>query len=258
VTLREAGKHALHNPSTLGRVEAGFVPARAADVLRLLDVYGVTDPASRADLEKLSRDAWQNDWWDNYRGWLASEIIDLAWLEARTRRILDFSSLVLPDLVQTPEYAKAVMRTCDPDADDDDLDLAVEFRTRRQRILTGEDTPEYASIIDESVLHRIVGSRALMRAQLARLLDLADLSHVTLRVLPFAAGAPASSESPFTYLSMHPPLPEMVQLNTEAGAIYIEAPDTHEFDRAYARLERDALTMDDSRDFIKKRMEQLV
>jgi hypothetical protein len=257
LTLRDAGDRILRNAAAIGRLEAGLVPARAPDVRELLNLYDVTDEVVCSALERLSRDAWRKGWWDGYTGWISGKIIDLAWLETRTRRIRDFSSLVLHGLVQTPEYAKAVMRTSDPDAHDDDLDLWTEFRMRRHEVLTGDDPTEYTSVIDEGVLHRVVGGREVMRAQLAHLLDLADRPHITLRVLPFAVGAPASVESPFTYLTMDPPFPDVVQLNTEAGVIYVESPETDGFDKAYARLERDALSADDSWAFIKKRMEQL-
>ncbi|HEX2419713.1 MAG TPA: helix-turn-helix transcriptional regulator [Micromonosporaceae bacterium] len=257
LTLRDAAEHVLRNAPAIGRMEAGFVPARAPDVFELLNLYGVTDQGVRAGLEQLSRDAWRKRWWDSYTGWLSPEFVDLAWLETRTTRIRDFSTLVLHGLLHTPEYARALMRASDPDAHDDDLDQLIEFRTRRQEILAGDSAPEYTSIIDEAVLHRVVGGSDIMRAQLRHLLDLADRPRVTLRVLPFAVGTPSSSESPFTYLSIDQPLPDVVPLSTEAGIIYVEAPGTDGFDKAYVRLERDALSPDDSRTFIRKQMEQL-
>jgi transcriptional regulator with XRE-family HTH domain len=257
LTLREAAERIFRNAPALGRMEAGFVPARAPDVLELLNLYDVTDQATRVGLEQLSRDAWKRSWWDSYTGWLSPEFIDLAWLETRTTRIRDFSAIVLHGLLQTPEYAKALMRASDPETHNDDLDQLIEFRTRRQEILIGDGAPGYTSIIDEAVLHRVVGGREVMRGQLGYLLDLADRPQMTLRVLPFAVGAPSSSESSFTHLTMNPPLPDVVQLNTEAGVLYVEAPESERFEQAYARLERDALSPADSREFIKTRLEQL-
>ncbi len=96
-----------------------------------------------------------------------------------------------------------------------------------------------------------------MRAQLAHLLDLSHRSNVTLRVLPFTTGAPASPEGSFALFTMPEPFPDVAQINTEAGAIYVEMPEAERFDEAYTRLEHDALDVDASRAFVKDRMEQL-
>lgn len=254
---KDAGDHIIRDPSTISRIEAGVLPARLPDVLELLNLYGVHDEAVRSGMEQLTRDIWRKGWWDGYSGTVPGKIIDLAWLESRAERLRDFSALVLHGLLQTPEYAEAVMRASDPDVPDDEVEQWIEFRMRRQEVLMRKNPPHYTSVLDEGTLRRMVGGTEVMRAQLARLLDLADRPNITLRILPFTAGAPASSEGAFTCLTMPQPFSEVVQLNTEAGAIYVEMPAATWFDEAYTRLAHEALSVDDSRVFIKNMMEQL-
>lgn len=257
LTLKDAGDHILRDPSTISRIEAGVVPPRAPDVLELLNLYGVDDQTVRSALEQLSRDIWQKGWWDGYAPHVAGRIIDAAWLESRAERLRDFCALVLPGLLQTPQYAEAVMRAADPDTPDERVQQRIEFRMRRQQVLTRDDPPEYAAILDEATLHREVGGAEVMSGQLTHLLDLANRPHISLRVLPFAAGAPASPEGAFTLFTMPAPFPDVAQVNTEAGAIYVEMPEAVRFYEAYTRLELEALDVDDSRAFIKTRTEQL-
>ncbi|HEX6074159.1 MAG TPA: helix-turn-helix transcriptional regulator, partial [Micromonosporaceae bacterium] len=220
LTLRDAGEHILRDASTISRMEAGFVPARVPDVLELLNLFRVSDQVVRSALEQLSRDIWRKGWWDGYTGWIPGKIIDLAWLESRAEKFRDFSALVLHGLLQTPEYAKAVMWAADKDVNEGDLELWIEFRMRRREIFDRGNPPEYTSIIDEGALRRQVGGPEVMRAQLAYLLELAEHPSLTLNVLPFTAGAPASPEGAFTYLTMAEPFSDVVQINTEGGAIY--------------------------------------
>ena len=257
LTPKDAAEHIYRAASTIHRIESGTVPGRLPDVLELLNLYGVADQAIRRGIEELTRDIWRKGWWDGYSDTVPAKIIDLAWLESRAHKLRDFSAVVLHGLLQTQDYAEAVLRASDPAGSHDDLQQWIEFRIRRKEILKGESSLAYTSVLDESTLRRQVGGPEVMRAQLAHLLDLADRPHITLRVLPFEAGASASSEGSFTYFTMPEPFSDVVQVNTEAGAIYVESPETDWFDEAYTRLERDALSVDDSRAFIKERMEQL-
>jgi transcriptional regulator with XRE-family HTH domain len=257
LTPKDAAEHIYRAASTIHRIEAGTFPARLPDVLELLNLYGVTDQGLRRGIEDLTRDIWRKGWWDEYSDAVPTKIIDLAWLESRAESFRDFSALVLHGLLQTPDYARAVLRAADMDYTDHDLDLWTEFRMRRHDIFQRDNPPEYTSVLDEGALRRQVGGPKVMRAQLAHLLDLADRPNFTLRVLPFTAGAPASPEGAFTYLTMPQPFSDVVQINTEGGAHYLERPTTDRFAEAYTRLEGETLDADDSRAYIKTLMEQL-
>lgn len=256
-TLREAGDHIMRDPSTISRIESGALPARAPDVLELMNLYGVNDESLRAGLERLSRDVWRTDWWDGYAPHVAGGVIDAAWLEARATHLRDFGILVLPGLLQTPEYAEAVMRAADPDVPREQVRQWVDFRMRRQDVLMGDDPPSYTVILDESSLHRAVGGGRVMREQFDHLLELSHRPNFTIRVLPFSTGALPSAEGAFTIYTLPSPFPVVAQINSEGGALYLEMPKARRFDDAYTCLEHGALDVEDSRTFIKTRMEQV-
>jgi hypothetical protein len=246
----------MRDPSTISRIEAGTLPARLPDVMELLNLYGIDEPAARTGLEQLTRDVWQKGWWDGFADVVPGKVIDAAWLEARATSIRHFGALVLPGLFQTPEYAEAVIRAADPQASNAQVQQWVTFRMKRQEVLTDADAPDYDVILDESCFQRVVGGPEVMRAQLFRLLELSSRPNITVRILPFATGSMASPDGGFTVYVMPSPFPLVAQINSEGGVIYLEAPKASRFDGAYSRLEAEALDVEDSQSFVKTRMEQ--
>jgi len=257
LTLRDAGDHLMRDASTVSRIEAGTVPQRLPDVLELMNLYNVDDPTLRTGLEQLSQDIWRKGWWDGYADSVPNRVLDAAWLDSRAQHIRDFALAVLPGLLQTDDYAEAVLRAAEPDSSDKDTERWVEFRMKRREVLSPDDALNYTAIIDESCLQRIIGSAAVMRSQLAQLLELSHRPSLTIRILPISIGAPPSPEGGFTIFDLPVPFPSVAQINSEAGAIYLEMPNAIRFLAAYTRLERNALDIEDSRTFIKVRMEQL-
>ncbi|MET8863487.1 helix-turn-helix transcriptional regulator [Nonomuraea sp. NPDC004580] len=242
LTLKEAGAYVQRDGSTVSRFEAGLYPARTPDVLALLDLYGVTKPQERDGLVRLSRDAWQNGWWDDYSGDVSHGIVDYAWLEARAERITSFDALVIPGLLQTEDYMEAVIRAEDPDATDEQVARWVEFRRTRQKLLP--DGPRFATVLDEYVLRRQIGCPATMRDQLTHLADRA--STIELRVLPLTAGAHASPDGSFRIFQLPPPFPAVAYVPTPTGAIYVEGKATDRLKLKYDRIRHAALSPDDS------------
>lgn len=254
LSFQEAADHIVRDTSTISRMETGSLPARMSDVRELLNLYGVDDREFRDGLEQLTRDIWVKGWWDGYEGNVQLHIIDLAWLEARAGKIRNFSSHVIDGLIQTPEYAEAVMRTIDPDVSDKQIARWLEFRMKRQDVV---DEGDYTAILDEAVFHRPFGGSRVMRDELAHLLDISERPNITIRVLPYSASTLAGPEGAFTLLTMPPPFPVVAQVTIEAGTIYVEMPKAARFEATYGRFERYALDPEDSRVFLKNRMEQL-
>jgi len=254
LSLKDAGDHIVRDPSTVGRMEAGITPARPVDLRELLNLYSVDDPELRAALQLLTRDIWVKGWWDGYARNVHVRIIDLAWLEARAEKLRSFSLSAIHGLLQIREYAEAVMRTHRRHASDEQISQWLDFRIKRQEVL---DRLDYTAILDEAVFHRPFGGVKVMRCQLAHLLDVSERRNVTIRVLPFSADPPACPENAFRLLTMPTPFPVVAQVATEAGAIYVEMPEASKFEAAYARLEQDALDGEESRVFLKSRLEQL-
>ncbi|MEU9886653.1 helix-turn-helix transcriptional regulator [Sphaerisporangium sp. NPDC051011] len=250
LTLREAGDYVQRDQAALSRWEQGLTPARAPDVLALLNLYGVDDPDLRDGLEKLSREIWRKGWWDDYARETSGRVIDHAWLESRAEILYSFDVLVIPGLLQTPEYAEAVIRAANPSANDAYVTRWVDFRMTRQQVLHRDDPLRLIVVLDEALLHRTVGGPSVMRAQLQRLAELGNRPNITIRVLPFSAGAHASPRGAFMLFGMPSPFPDVGYAETRAGGIYVEADDVVSFANAYDRLERAALTPDGSKALI--------
>jgi transcriptional regulator with XRE-family HTH domain len=254
LSLKEAGDDILRDPSTVSRMETATSPPRLLETRQLLNLYGADDPALHAALEQLTRDIWVKGWWDRYARSVHVRMVDLAWLESFAERVCAFSPLVLNDLLQTKEYAEAVMRAAGPDDTDDQIGKRIEFRMKRQEVL---DKLDYDVVIDEAALQRVVDDPRLMRNQLAHLLGLSYRSNITIRVHPFSAGTLASPDGSFTMLTMPAPYPSVAHVPNVVGAVFVEMPEAERFVAAYTRLQRAALDADDSRTWIKARMEQL-
>lgn len=253
LTLQEAGAHIQRDGSTVSRIEAGIVTPRLPDVIALMDLYRVFDEVTRVGMEKLCSELWRKGWWDGYRDFRSGHEIDLAWLESKADRIRWFECLFVPALMQTPDYARARMTGAEPDAADLDLTRAVEFAMRRQEALFESHPPRLSVVIDESVLHRIVGGRAVMRAQLVHLLSLSNIANIDLRIFPFASGATHLPEAPFSVLTMPYPFPDLAHIGTTAGPVQVEQPECEPLQQAFDRLARAAADPDSSRELIATR-----
>lgn len=245
-TLRDAADYLTLDPATVSRYESGTIPAKPQDVVALMTLYGVDDDARRQWLEQLSRESWRKGWWDGYQGELSGRFIDYAWLEDRAVAIRSFDALTLPGLVQTPDFARAVIRSHAPDKDDPNIERGVQFRMERQRILDRENPPAISIIMDEALLHRPIGGVRAMRSQLQHLNDLVDKGTVELRVLPFAAGAHCGHRGGFRVFTLPEPFPEIGYAESTTGTTYVEADAADRLVWAYAQLSDAALSPDKS------------
>lgn len=248
--LKEVAEYLQRNPATVSRYETGFYPIRRVDMVALMDLYGVSDPARREKLLNLSRHVWQRNWWDGYLGDVAGSLIDYVWLEARAERIRSVDQVVMPGLLQSHEYAESVIRSADPDKSPEQIDRWLELRTTRQRILDGADPPQLSVIVDEAVLRREVGSPQIMADQLRHLLERSARPTIEVRVLPLRAGRLASTRGTFAIFQLPEPFPEVAYTETLAGGVYVEAPGIESFVRAYDGHSNLALGPADSAEFI--------
>lgn len=178
------------SPSKVSRMENGHRGVSDNDIERLCDVYGVTGKR-RDRLTNLAREGRRRTGlpYSTYVG-----------LEADARQISDFGLGIVPGLLQTADYATAVVRAAVPKWTPSVVERRVAGRMARQGLLFSEDPPNFDAVIDESVLHRVVGSPATMRAQLERLLELSDLPTVTVRVIPYEKGALPAGNNKFIIL----------------------------------------------------------
>lgn len=253
--IKEVAEYLQRDPGTVSRFESGFYPIRRPDLMALLGLYGISDRKRRDALMTLSEDVWQKGWWDGFAGDVVGTLVDYVWLESRAREIRSYAAIVVPGLLQTRDYADAVIRANDADKTPDQIERRLDLRIARQEVLNG-DSPRLSVILDEAVLRREVGNPDVMAAQLRHLAECSSSLAVEIRVLPFRGGTLPSVYGTFEIFRMPEPFPEVAYTETLAGAVYVESPDTERFTRAYDAHRNLALDSADSAGLISATAEE--
>jgi transcriptional regulator with XRE-family HTH domain len=210
--------------SKVSRIETGQVSATPRDVRDMLGLYRVDDARLEA-MVQVAREARQRGWWQRFVD-VPDGVPAYVGLETAATSIDIYMALIVPALLQTADYARAVIAAVRPDLPTRELDRRVELRMRRQALLDQERPPALRVLLDDTVLRRPVGGAAVMAAQRRRLLADADRPAVTLRVLATEAGAHAGMDGPFTIFGF-PAAAErdVVALDSAADALYLEEPE---------------------------------
>jgi transcriptional regulator with XRE-family HTH domain len=235
----------------ISRIENSRVSVLPRDVKHLLRVYGLTE--AHDDWEPmlaLSRASRQRGWWHEYAEAVPEFFEVYVGLESDAVSISAYHAEFVPGLAQTEDYASALIRA--KLADVSDLERIVKVRMERQKILTSDDGPSVWYVLNEAVVRRVVGGRAVMKRQLERLLAVADLPRVQLQIVPFDAGAHAAMDGSFSLLTFPEPRdPQVVYIEHLTGALYLEKTvDTERYRLAIDHLRASALSMDASRALI--------
>ncbi|MDJ1137551.1 helix-turn-helix domain-containing protein [Streptomyces iconiensis] len=247
---------------TLGRMEemeqgrTGFAQRDVADLLR---IYGVTDENERAMMAALAQQANTPGWWQSYQGIVPAWLHTYIGLEQAASVIRTYEVQFVPGLLQTREYARAVIELAHGDAPETELRRRVSLRMRRQQILFGPRAPHLWAVVDEAALRRPVGGRATMRAQLRHLEAMSELPHVTVQVMPFSEGGHAAAGGPVTLLRLpESELPDVVYLEQLNSATYFEdAPDIESYRRVTDRLVTSATPPAESTELLRRIGEEL-
>ncbi|WP_225878410.1 helix-turn-helix domain-containing protein [Spongiactinospora rosea] len=216
------------------------------DVRDLLDVYGVTDPSLREAVIALAREARQRGWWEEYKDvFLVGALPEF---ETEASEIRAFQALLVPGLLQTPDYAAAVFRGGGRAIDDAKVRRRVEARMARQQIFERNDPPVFRAVIDEAALAKHVGGADVMRKQILHIADMATRSHIDVHVVPNGMGAHAALDNPFTILRFATPEdPSLVHVGTVAGDLFLEkTDDVRSYTLAYDHVRASALSADAS------------
>ncbi len=234
--------------SKISRIETGQVGATPRDVRDMLALYDVPDE-QREKLVKLAREARQRGWWGEYGD---VPIADLMGFEAAAVSIRSYQTLLVPGLLQTVDYARAVIRAVSADMPGEEVERRVKFRMARQERLTQGGAPALWTILDEAVLRRPVGGRCVLQEQLDQLMKIGALPTVTLQVLPFAAGEHAGMDGNFTIFGFAEPADvDVVYLENITRELVLEgAEEVSRYRRAFDLLRRAALGPDDSAAFL--------
>src|SRR5581483_7562010 len=193
MTLGEAGEVIRASHSKISRLETGRVSFKDRDIADLLTFYGVTDEEEREALRTLARRANAPGWWHDYSdvvtGWFEAYV----GLEEVATQVRAYQVQFVPGLLQTEDYARAVTmlrHSADPPKE---IEMRIGLRMARQQILTRPEPPNLWVVLDEAVLRRPIGSRAVMRAQLKHMLELSERQNVTIQLIPFNAGGHAAA-----------------------------------------------------------------
>ncbi|MEO3922885.1 helix-turn-helix transcriptional regulator [Micromonosporaceae bacterium B7E4] len=246
LSREDAAAYLGYDRSYLARCERSEWPFKRDIVLGLLDCYRVWDPEHRARLLREQEEAWQVDIFDtDLTGSIHGRSgVSLTWLEERAELICAYAIQVLPGLLQTWDYAEAVMRFYG-DADNS-IGQWLDLRMARQQILTQAKPVRLSVVIDESALHQPVGGPAVMRGQLTRLVEVCRKPNVGLHVLPAAALRPYGAWGEFTVLRLPEPYPSVGYLENVGGRFYFESPKSKRFIDGYHRLREAALSPGES------------
>ena len=230
LTIEEVAEKLEISASTVSRMETAQVGVRPRDLGFLLDMYEVSGP-ERDQLLQIARERRQQRWWQEFAD---LPNIAVAGLEDDASTIVQFSALLVPGLLQTEAYARAVLEAIRLDAKAVDIERRLELRIHRQALLSGEHPPEYWVVLDEAALRREVGGPAVMAEQLGRLIEIAKLPNVTLQVLPFTSGEHSGMDGDFTILHYRESAdPDVVYIENTGGDMYLEE---REVTRRYNKL----------------------
>jgi transcriptional regulator with XRE-family HTH domain len=219
-TAEQVAERLLISPSKVSRLETGQRGASARDIRDLCNLYEV-DEEQREHLMELAREGKQRAWWQS----LALPYSTYVGLEAEATSISDNGLGVMPGLLQTADYARAMVRAAIPNWVPEVVEQRVKGRMARQQLLHSDRAPRFEAVLEESVLHRVVGSPAVMKAQLQQLLELSELPNVTLRVIPYQAGALPGGINKFIILGFaQPTVSDVVFIEGLTGDLYLDDP----------------------------------
>jgi len=254
VTREEAGYHIRGSESKISRIELGRVSFKERDVEDLLTLYGVTDEAERAPFLAMVREANQQGWWHSFSEALPNWFQPYIGLEESASLIRTYELQFIPGLLQTEDYARAVITQGNRGVPRDVIDSRVNVRMGRQKLLTRENAPRLWVVIDEAALRRPIGGTKTMKAQIEHLLDLMSQPSLTLQVMPFDFGGHAAEGGAFSILRFpEADIPDVVYIEVLGGANYLDKrEDVDRYMEAMDRLCVDSTTPVRTADVLKK------
>ncbi|GAA0710805.1 helix-turn-helix domain-containing protein [Streptomyces cellulosae] len=253
ITREAAGYSIRASESKISRMELGRVSFKTRDVEDLLTLYGITDEQERASLVSLAKEANVAGWWHSYSDVLPSWFPTYVGLEGAASLLRAYEVQFVHGLLQTEEYARAVVRRGMKSASDADVERRVALRLERQKYLLAENAPEFHVVLDEAALRRPYGDRAVMRGQLQHLIDVSERPNVRLQVVPFSMGGHSGESGAFTILSFpESDLSDVVYLEQLTSALYLDKPeDVAQYEKALKELQHDSPGPAESRDLLR-------
>ena len=257
LTQREVADALDWSLSKLNRIEKGPVGVSVTDVRALLQHYGVTDSERVNELVEMARASKRPAWWQQYREFYPTQFITFLGLEASSIRIRQYQGLVIPGLLQSADYAQVLVgkSTSDPER----ISRGTEVRTTRQQLLDDAGV-EFFFVLDESVLHRVVGSAEVLRGQLQRLVELGTRPNVTIQVVPYSIGPHKGMKGSFAIFELSDSQDDyalQLELPYEDRLIVEMSEETREYVSIFTELEKIAASPEESVTIIKRAVESI-
>lgn len=258
ISRADAGYSIRGSESKISRLELGRVSFKDRDVADLLTLYGVNDDLERAAFLEMVKRCNEPGWWHRYGDLMPNWFQDYVGLEESAARIQTYEVQFVPGLLQTEDYARAIVSHGRPELITEEALRRVALRMRRQKLLARTDAPRLWAVIDEAVLHRPIGGRTVMAGQIDKLLEATKLPNVTLQIVPYRLSGYAA-EGAFSMLRFaEAELPDLVYIEHLTGALYLDKQDEIElYSRVIDRLMVDAETPDHTRQVLAKRRAEL-
>jgi Domain of unknown function (DUF5753)/Helix-turn-helix domain len=238
VARDQAGYAIRGSESKISRMELGRVGFKERDVVDLLKLYGIEDEAEHARLLELAREANTPGWWHAYGDVLTTWFQNYLDLEQAAELIRTYEVQFVPGLLQTDNYARAVIMLGNGITTAEDIDRRAELRMARKQLLARADPPRLWAVIDEAVLQRQIGGPDVLREQIEALLEASSLRNVRLQVMPFRSGGHAATGGAFSILRFpDQELPDVVYIEHLTSALYLEKhEDVDQYAAAMGRL----------------------
>ncbi|MFJ6623380.1 helix-turn-helix domain-containing protein [Kitasatospora sp. NPDC091335] len=223
LSVTRAGELHGTTQSRISNIESGGYPVSADRVRALARLYGCADDALIEALTRMTGGRTRG-WWEEYREILPAGALDLAELEHHARSMRIATVIHIPGVLQTSDHARALFRDAFPPLSPPEAEHRVSHRIKRQGVLYGEPPIPLSIVIHEAALRMGVGGATVARSQYKHLIEMSTCENITLRVIPFGAGAIPSSGQPIVYFSAAVPQLDTVQLDTDHGSEFLDAP----------------------------------
>ncbi|WP_435112942.1 helix-turn-helix domain-containing protein [Nocardiopsis synnemataformans] len=248
LTMERVAEDSGLSEPTISRVENGKRVLKQVELRGLLDLYGVSDPVQQQRLRDMAKVAAEDAWWDQYDDVLPSGLGSYVGLEAEAIALRSYSDRLIHGLLQTADYCRAVINAGDHRADEESVERLVQLRMQRQDVLRKRRPPLLRTIMDEAAIRRPIGGRSTMASQLRRLVNAAESPDVSVQIVPFALGAHAGVDGPFTLLEFEDPdVHHHVYVDSRAGNIFIQKRQAvARFRERFDRLQMEALSPQES------------
>ncbi|WP_324786344.1 helix-turn-helix transcriptional regulator [Streptomyces sp. H51] len=254
---REAAALLGTDSAQVSQIEFGTAGVSEERVRRLAAHYACSDADLIEALAAMASDR-ATGWWEEYRGHLPTSFLDLSELEHHAAYRWDVDFLHIPGLLQTEDYARALFSYMNPDFPETELERRVEHRMRRKVIIESPSATPYRTVIHEAALRIMVGNRAAARAQLARVLELSEADHITVRVVPFGLTGFAGAGSAMVYAGGPVPQLDTVVRDGPHGTVFVDAEaQLARFRTLFRKVEAVSLEPGRSRDFIERLAKEL-